>query len=197
VVKDTNPNAFTIYDHWQLNAVTEFKNNFYGLSSLDQKVYRLFYGLSANGNVIASEYNTSQLNFGAPLILKTLRRIRLSGFITSGCNLYFKVYFDENETPFTFLINGDNTNIVIPLENVAIGTVVFGRSVFNGGLPEGQEKRRFYAELSLPTLQHFFTTYVKITNNEKDVDFSLDKMLFYVEGSDKDLIKPSYILSQV
>lgn len=196
VVKDTNPDAFTIYDHWQINAVAEFKNNFYGLSSLNQSVYKLFTGLNANGNVIASEYTTPQLNFGAPLILKMLRKIRISGFITSACNLYFDVYFDETDTPITFLINGDNTNIVIPLENVAVGTVVFSQGVFGGGLPGGQTKRRFFAELSLPTLQHFFTSYVRIRNNEKDVDFELDKLLFFADGSDQDLIKPSYILSQ-
>lgn len=196
VVKDTNPDAFTIYDYWQLNAVAEWKNNFYGLSSLNQEVYKLFTGLSANDDVIASEYTTPQLNFGAPLILKMLRRIRISGFITSGCNLYFDVYFDENETPFRFLINGDNTSIVIPIDNVAVGTVVFSQGVFGGGLPGGQSKRRFFAELSMPTLQHFYTTYVRITNNEKDVDFELDKLLFYADGSDQDLIKPSYILSQ-
>jgi len=193
MVKDTNPNAWGMYDHWQINDLAEWKNNLYGISSLDNKVFKLFTGLSANGDIIASQYYTKQFNFNYPLMLKTLRTIRISGFITNGCLLNFDIFYDESEQPFTFTISGDDTQITTPLANVAIGTVVFGTGVVGGGLPDGVVAKRFYAELSLPTMRYFYTSYVKVYNTQKDVDFELDTMLFFAQEADPGLVKKGLV----
>lgn len=188
VVKDTNPDAFTFYDHWQFNAIEEWNNAFYGLSSLNGNVYKLFDGLSAAGNSIDSSYPTPRLNFGAPLNLKEVRKVRVSGYITTGCDLYFDVYTDDDEDPTTFLINGNNANVTSPTSEVAMGTVVFGRGVFGGELPEGVEARRFIAELNLSTLKKAFTVQVVIRNSQADVDFEIQKMRFFAALASADLM---------
>lgn len=188
LVKDTNPNAFTFYDHWQLNAICEWQNDLYGLSSLDGNVFKLFDGLNANGNAIDSQYPTKRIDFGVPLNLKELRKLRVSGYITDGCDLYFDVYLDDDETPSTFLIQGSNTNVVATVDGTAIGTVVFGRGVFGGGLPAGVTARRFIAELNFTTLKKFFSCYVVVRNAQKDVDFELSKMRFFGRLCSADLM---------
>lgn len=197
VVKDTNPDAFTFYDHWQLNAIAEWENDLYGLSSMNGNVFKLFDGLSANGEAIDSSYPTHEINFGAPLNLKELRKLRVAGVITEGCNLYIDIYLDDEQTPSTFLINGSNSNVTTPLSPVAIGTVVFGRGVFGGSLPAGVTARNFIAELNLQTLKKFFVAQVVIRNSEKDVYFDLQKMRFFARKCSADLMPDARHLGQV
>lgn len=197
VVKDTDPDSFTFYDHWQLNATVEWQNNLYGLSSMDGSVYKLFDGLNAAGDVIDSSYPTHKINFGAPLNLKELRKARVAGLITSDCDLYIDIYLDDEETPATFLINGGNSNVTSALSPVSVGTVLFGRGVFGGSLPAGVTARTFIAELSLSSLRKFFTCQVVIRNSQGDVYFDLQKMRLFARRCSADLMPDVRYLSQV
>jgi len=197
IFKDTNPDAFGAYDHWQLNALTEHKNAFFGLSSLTSDTYRLFDGLNANGAVISSVYSTGQKNFRAPLCQKITNMMFLSGFITSNCNLIVKIFLDNESVPYTFIINGDDGNIVETVGNVAIGTVVFGKGVFGGGLPEGVEKKAFFANIIYPTYKYFRTLTVQFENSEKDVDFEIQSAKLFVDKKDDKLVQPAKVLSSV
>ena len=186
VVKDTSPEAFAFYDHWQFNALVQNKNNFYGLSSINANVYKLFDGLSADGDAIAASYPTQHINFGNPLIYKQLRFVRVSGFISSNCSLTFKVYYDTDQTPIAVYTISGTGAVVDALGAVALGTVVIGGNTLGGGTT-GVELRRFFATLQLPTLKNFYTCQVLIDNAEADVDFQIDKMLLFAEPQSPDL----------
>lgn len=188
IVKDTNPDAFAFYDHWQFNALEEWQNNLYGLSSVNGNIYKLFDGLNAAGAAIGSSYPTPRLNFRAPLNLKELRKLRVSGYITSGCDLYFDIYLDDDETPTTFLINGSNTNVTDATSSVAFGTVVFGRGVFGGSLGRGSATRRFIAELNLSSLRKIFTAQIVVRNTQADVDFEIQTMRLFARLCSADLM---------
>jgi hypothetical protein len=87
----------------------------------------------------------------------------------------------------TFLIDGDNGDITSALDNVSVGTVVFGQGVEGGGLPEGVVRKRFRATLIVNDLTWFYLLNVVFENNQSDVDFALDKMLFWAEVVDADV----------
>lgn len=189
IQKDTNPEAFSFYDHWQFNAIIENKGSFYGLSSMNANVYKLFDGLSADGDPIRAAYPTMHINFGNPLIYKNLRFVRLSGFISSNCTLKVKIYMDTDQTPIAvYNISGTDTDIVDAVSGVALGTVVFGGNTL-GGATTGSELKRFFATLNLPTLKHFYTCQVVFENEEADVDFMVDKALFFAEPTAPELQK--------
>lgn len=194
LMKDTNPDAFSVFKHWQLNALCENYNNLYGLSSFDGRVFKLFDGYDAAGAIYSSFYSTPAINFGAPLIMKELRQIRLKGYITNGCTLTCKLYKGQSTTPFTFTISGSNTNITSDIDNAAIGTVVFGTSVFGDSVPAGASMKEFYCEFNVPTFGYFDTIYLTIENVQKDVAYELSKIMFYAEVQNSDVIKPSAIL---
>jgi hypothetical protein len=126
--------------------------------------------------------------------MKELRQIRLKGYITTGCTLTCKLYKDTSITPFEFEISGADTGITSPIDNTAIGTVVFGAGVFGDAVPDGSEKREFYCEFNVPTFGYFDTMYLTIENAEKEVDFELSKIMFYAEVQNSDVIKPSAII---
>lgn len=197
LVKDTNPNAFTFWDHWQFNDLVEWKNDLYGLSSINGNVYKLFDGLSAAGNSIAFSYPTKLFDFGAPLLDKEIEMARLSGVITTGGNLYIDLYYEGDENPSqTFLINGSNEDIVDPIGNVAIGTVVFGHGVFGGQLAAGSARREFYAELGKFSPKKFRRCYLVFRNDEADVDLRLHKLLLYAKSPSKTSIENARVIAQ-
>lgn len=197
LVKDTNPNAFTFWDHWQLNDATEWKNSFYGLSSVTGKIYKLFDGLSADGNSIAFSYPTKLFDFGAPLVSKQLNKLRVSGAITTNANLYVDVYYDGDATPSqTFLINGSDVNVVDTVGNVAIGTVIFSHGVFGGQLAAGSVFREFFAELGKFSPKAFRRCYLVFRNDEADVDLRLFKTLLYVKPDSADKIDNDRVIAE-
>lgn len=184
LIKDTNPDAFCFYDHWAFNGIVKNKTDFYGLSSVNANVYKLFDGLNAGGDdlIITSQYPTRQMNFGSPLILKQLRHIRVSGFMTTNCILKFRIFLDGMVVPIEeFILAGDNTDIVSAITGVSWGEVVWGSSIWGGGSAGGVQLKRFYATLSLSNLQNFYTAQVLIVNEQADVDFRMDKMMFFAE----------------
>lgn len=191
VVKDTDPDAFCFYDFLQVNDFAEWKNRNIALSSIDGRLLELQSSYGAAGLPIRSSYPTYAEDFGQPLLYKSAIRARITGYITSNCNLIGKVYFDQSTAPFSFLINGSNSEITALNDEVAIGTVVFGESVVGGELPEGIVRKFFTADLQFPTLDYFFFMYFVFENNEADVDFALDKILVWAEPTDSNLQKES------
>lgn len=201
VVKDTNPKAYAFYNHWNFNCLVEWKNNLYGLSSLNGNMMKLFDGLSVEllkgGTTypIYSSYPTGEFDFGVPLIFKELQKIRLQGLISNGCELTYDVYFD-GVLKFSFVINGNDTDIVDVLSGVSFGHVVYARApTFGGGSTGGTLLQSFTAELCPSTLGYFWTLQVVVTNNQKDVDFELDKMLFFSKQALPDIFPPARIIT--
>lgn len=187
VVKNTNPDAFGFYDHWQLNDLVEWEDTLYGLSAINGKVYKMNDGYNADTHVYTSSFPLLQDDFGAPSILKQLNMIRVFGYITTNGELHFKLYLDESEQPFEFTILGNDSDIVTSLPNVAIGTVVFGQGVFGGSLPGGVQRRSFRATLCVRELQYFYLAQLLVENTQKDVDFALNETLMFAEVAPEDL----------
>jgi len=187
IVKHTNPNAFAFRDYLAMNDFVEWKNRLIAISSINEKTYEIGTVYNADGGNIRASYPTHMEDFGAPLLFKNLKKIRVSGYFTTNCQLYFKVYFDDSTSPFTFLIAGDNTNVVSTADNVAIGTVVFGGAVVGGNLSGAGTLNSFIADLNIPDMDYFRKMSVVIENNQADVDFAIDKMLAWAERASADL----------
>lgn len=196
VVKGTNPDAFTFYDHWSLNDLAEWKNGLYGLSSINGKAYKLNDGFNADGAVYRSSLPSKQLDFNAPLVLKQLTKIRLSGFLTSNCQITMKLFLDEREVPFNWIIDGSNGNITSDLPSVAIGSVVLGRGVFGGDLPAGVSRRRFRATLLVKDIPYFYLAQLLFENAQKDVDFAIDKAVLWADSQNPDNEIPAHYIAQ-
>jgi len=90
------------------------------------------------------------------------------------------MFLDGASTPlFIWEIAGNNTNIVGSLPNVAVGSVVFGRGVVGGGLPNGVNRREFFAELLVNDLTPFLTCDVHCVIDDKNVDFETEEMIIF------------------
>jgi len=198
IVKDTNPKAFAFYDHWNLNSLVEWKNNLVGLSSLNGNVMKLFDGYNCEfvkgGTTypVQMQYPMPKLDFGAPMVFKELQKIRMQGRISYGCTLKFDIYFD-GILKFRFVLNGSDTNIVDELTGVAFGVVVYARMPTLGGGTAGSDTilNDFTAELCPSTLGYFWTCQCVVTNNQKDVDVELDKILFFSKQASADVFPPA------
>jgi hypothetical protein len=187
VVKETNPDCFGFYDHWLVNDLVEFENELYGLSAINGKVYKMIDGFNADGSVYSTSFPCLQDDLGAPLVLKQLNMIRIFGYITTNGELQFKLFLDETDTPFTFTIFGNDTNITTSLPNVAIGTVVFGQGVFGGSLPGSIQRRSFRATLLVREIPYFYLAQLLVTNTQKDVDFALNECLLFADVAPEEL----------
>ena len=199
IVKDTNPVGFLYHDMHNLNYLVEHKNRLFGLSSFNSDVYELYKGLSANGGVITSYYETPQLNFGLPQIYKVLHKIRIHGYITTNCNLTIKMFCDEDSKPLNeWTINGNDTKIVSSNPAVSIGTVVFSTEPFAGPLFQAggvpiANVRAFEADLVFSNFKYFIHAHLSYSNAEADTMFALNEALFFGEAQDSDVaLKNAY-----
>lgn len=191
LAKFTNPDGYTFYDHWNINSLVEWKNRLYGLSSLSGKVYRMNDGYNADGSAIPMFYPLKHFNAGLPLTLKMTDRLYISGYISSNCELFVDVYVDNDASPLTFLIRGNDTNVTDALNGVALGTVVFGEGVFGGGLPDGVATRPFFVSLPFTDqlLARYYNLLINFRNAQKDVDVAVDKVLIFAEQQDDTIVK--------
>lgn len=178
---DSNYNAWGAYGHWDVVDLAEYEGSLYGLSALTGNVWKLNTGYDVNGGMYYSEAVTKELEFGVPLIYKESLKLRMSGLITTNCNTYIDVFLDNDEDPTTFLINGDNVNIIGPNPNVAVGTVVFGSGVFGGGLPNGVNRREFYAQLQFNALKQFIKMSIRIRMDGQNIDFEMNDCIVWAK----------------
>ncbi len=184
---DAYYNAWGSYGHWDVVCFAIYNTELYGLSTITGNVWKLNDGYSANDETYYSENVMKELDWGFPLIYKTALKIRLRGFISSNCDSHFDLFTERSGTAkFKFLLNGDNTNITGLAPNVAIGSVVFGKGVFGGGLPSGSNRREFYAELQLNDLEPFLNLTIKQWIDALEVDFELEDLTIWskLEGQD-------------
>lgn len=196
VVKDTNPDAYTYYDHWALNDIIEWKNNFYGISSQTGETFKLFDGDDAAGEQYYMNMSTKGITFGNAMVLKTLNRVRIFGYITANGEIEVRLFTDKDTEAFKkFTISGSNTNIVDEASGVAIGSVVLGTGVFGGGNPDPSKFVSFVADLIVPPDRYFFTLRVEIVNDDKNVGFKYDKMMLYAEDQGPHLMYTNNNLS--
>lgn len=178
---DSNYSAWGSYGHWDCIDLAEYDGMLCGLSSITGNVWRLNNGYEANEQSYYSEAVIKELEFGAPLVYKETLKLRMSGLITTNCLTYLDIFTDNNEQPITFKINGDNVNIIGPNPNVAVGTVVFGSGVFGGGLPNGVNRREFFAQLQFNTLTPFLKLSARIRMDGQNIDFEMNDLLFWVK----------------
>lgn len=184
---DSTYNAWGAYKHWDVVDTTEYNGRLYGLSTVTGNVWLLEDGYDANGGPYYSESISRDEDFGVPLLYKSALKLRFSGFITQNCNVYIDLYFDNRETPITFLLNGDNTSIVGLQPNVSAGSVIFGSGVFGGGLIAGSNRRSFTAQLLLNSIQSFFKVAIKTRIDDLNVDYETLDMNVWARVEGKEL----------
>lgn len=195
--RDSTYSAFGTYGHWDVVDLTRYNDRLYGLSVVTGNVWLLNEGYSANENQYYSESVAKDYDFNLPLQYKQILRARLSGFITQNCKTYIDFYFDNDEKPITFLIDGDNTKIVGSPPNVAVGTVIFGSGVYGGGLPDGVSRRDFIAELVFPIAKVFLKMTFKIRIDDQNVDFEMNDLELYAKQVSVNVWKKGKSLKQV
>lgn len=183
--RDSNYQAWGAYGHWDVIDMDTYNDTVVGLSTVTGNAYTLNTGYNANDEQYYSEAVTGDLDLGQPLIYKSLIQVRIAGFITDNCETFIDFFKDGTESPTTFLISGNNTRIVQPLNNVAVGTVVFGKGVLGGGLPNGVNRKEFVAEMLFNNDDPFLKIVIRFRIDDKDVDFEVNDMLLIgkLEGS--------------
>lgn len=182
---DENYTAWGAYGHWDCVDFAPYNDELYGLSAVTGNVWKLNDGYNANGGTYYSEDHTGDLTWGKPHDYKSALKGRISGFITSNCNSYLDLFFDNSAIPITFLINGDNSNILGNVPNVSVGEVVFGQGVYGGGLPAGTVRKEFYAQFNLNDIPHFLKASIRTRIDDQDVDFEVNDFTVWakLEGS--------------
>lgn len=185
---DTNYSAWGSYNHWDVVDFAEYNGWLYGLSQVTGDVFKLYDGYSVYVNDSDENYEaeyyreavTKEYDFGEPLTYKQLLKCRVSGFITSDCEQYIDLYMDGTKIA-TFIIDGDNGEILGNVPNVAVGTIVFGQGVFGGGIPEGTTRKEFFAQLQLNNLKPFLKLQFKLRLTGKNVDCELSEVACFVK----------------
>jgi hypothetical protein len=184
---DSNYNSWGAHGHLDAQDYAIYNDELYALSTISGNVWKLEDTYEANGETYYSEFVTRSSDGKEPLMYKTALKMRLCGFITSNCNAYIDFFFDDSDQPITFLINGDNSDIIGPTPNVAVGSVVFGAGVWGGGLPAGVNRKNFYAELLLNDLVPFFKLSIRIRIDDKNVDFEVQDMLVWLKKESEEV----------
>jgi len=184
---DSNYNSWGAHGHLDVVDYAIYNDSLYALSTISGNVWKLEDTYEANGGTYYSEFTTKSLDANEPLVYKTALKMRLCGFITSNCNSYIDFFFDDSDQPITFLVNGDDSDIIGPTPNVAVGSVVFGAGVWGGGLPSGVNRKNFYAELLLNDLVPFFKLAVRVRIDDKNVDFEIQDMLLWMRKESEEL----------
>jgi len=193
--------AWGSYEHLDVSALEIYNNELVGLSAVTGNVWTLNSGYSVyvddeaenNEGTYRSEFTLKEISSNISYI--TALKIRMRGFITNNCEAVFKMFLDGASTAtFSWTIEGDNTNIVGSLPNVAVGSVVFGKGVVGGGLPDGTDRREFFAELLVNDLTPFLTCDLQCVIDDKNVDFEAEEIILWADKNDK-IWKDAKILS--
>lgn len=194
--RDSQYQAWGAYGHWDVIDIDTYEDNLVGLSTVTGNAYTLNTGYNANGEQYYSEAVSGDLDFGQPLNYKSLIEVRIAGFITDNCPAYIDFFKDGSESPSTFLISGNNTEIIDPLNNVAVGTVVFGRGVSGGGLPNGVNRKEFLARILFNEDDPFLKLVYRLRIDDKDVDFEVNDMLLIGKLEGKNLFETQRTITQ-
>lgn len=194
---DANYTAWGSYSHWDVIDFAVYNDELYGLSSITSNVWKLNDGYQANSLDYYSETVTGDMEFDNPLKYKKALKLRIGGLITTNCNAYYDIFFDNQAIPFTFLISGDNDSIIVsPDPAVAIGEIIFWTGVFGGGFGEGDEKRPFAAQIQLKSPPPFFAMTIRIRIDGNNIDHELLDLAVYAKLCGELLWKKASVINQ-
>lgn len=197
---DSNYSSWGAYGHWDVNDFALYNDGtdefLVGLSVVTGNVWKLNTGYNANGGTYYSEMQTGDLTWGYPHRYKSALKMRMTGFITNNCNTYIDLFFDNSAKPITFLINGDNSDILGNQPNVSTGTVVFGIGVFGGGLPGGTNRKEFTSEMRLNAIPKFLKMSMRIRIDDQEVDFEANDITIWSKLEDENTWKKIQVLQR-
>lgn len=206
MVFDTNYGAWSSKLHWDVSCLAKYEDDLVGLSAVTGDVWKLndTYSVYINDATDGfqgqyySEAVTGDIEFGEPLKYKEIMNMRLDGLITTNTQAYIDIFFDNGSAPFTFLVSGNNTDIIIAEDpNVAVGTIVFGEGVFNGGLPSSDDRKEFFCRLQFKNTIPFIKLSIRIRIDQKDTDFELSDLSIYARLKGEDYFPKKFVLKQV
>lgn len=191
---DGNYNAWGAYGHWDAVDFAEYNAEMYCFSAVTGNVFKLHDGYSVYVDDVADNYEadyyseavTKEYHFEQPHKFKQALQLRMDGFITSNCETYLDMYLDGGLFG-TWLIDGDDTDILGSIPNVAVGTIVFGQGVFGGGLPGGTIRKEFYAQLTFPTIQNFLKVQFRLRISGRNIDFDMTNLSIWAKELGKEL----------
>lgn len=200
-IHDSNYNSWGANGHWDCVAFEVYNNQLVGLSLVTGDVFVLddtyaVYTNDAEDNYEGNYYSeavTREIDWDHPLIYKSALKFRMSGFITSNAEVYIDIYLDGTLVS-TYLISGDNENILGPIPNVAVGTIVFGTGVFGGGLPSGTIRKEFVAQFQLNAIRNFLKVQFRIRIDDKLIDFEMLDMLIWAKKESDEFWLPTKII---
>lgn len=191
---DANYTAWGAYGHWDAIDFADYNAEMHCLSAVTGDVFKLHDGYSVYVNDADENYEgdyyseavSKEYTFEQPHKYKQALQFRADGFISSNATTYLDIYFD-GALYSTYLISGNNTNIIGSLPNVAVGTIVFGQGVFGGGLPGGSTRKEFVCQLSLPAIKNFLKVQFRLRMSGKNVDFEMTNLTIFAKELGKEL----------
>jgi len=200
---DANYQAWGAYAHWDVIDLAEYNAELYGLSAVTGDVFKLnnsyaVYSDSADDNYegdYSSEAVTKEYTFEQPHKYKQALLLRMDGFITSNAPVYLDLFIDGGLFG-TWLIDGNNTEILGTIPNVAVGTIVFGQGVFGGGIPSGTTRKEFVAELALPELKNFLKCQLRLRMSGRNIDFEMTNLSIWAKEMGNELWLKNKIIIQ-
>lgn len=175
------------YDSWRLysgigaNDYAIYQNKLHFASAADLNVYAFDSTEYGDDNVaIYFRYDTRDLDLDDPIRYKEGRYVKVSGFISSGCEITVKCYVDGNiSNPiFTKIISGDGAYVSggtsYPWGQAVWGTVPFAGF---GGTESTIPVRDFWVAIGLPGGSvPFDKIRFSFENDQKDVDFIITEI---------------------
>ena len=200
---DSNYTAWGAYDHWDVIDFAEYNADLYGLSAVTGNVFKLNDGYAVYSDSVDDNYEgdysseavSKEYNFEQPHQYKQSLQLRGDGFITSNAEVNLDIFLD-GALFCTFLIDGNDTDILTTIPNVAVGTIVFGQGVFGGGLPGGTTRKEFYVQMALPTLKNFLKVQFRLRMSGRNVDFELTNLSLFAKEMGKELWLNEQIITQ-
>ncbi|MCT4592532.1 MAG: hypothetical protein N4A36_04100 [Candidatus Gracilibacteria bacterium] len=144
---------------WNIECFSKDRNDLYAGGSLDSKIYKLFRDESDDGEEIEAIYETSELSFGDPTLIKKSKNFYIKGKLCedSEINVKFDIWDKKNsliKNKKTFIWKKD-TDIIS--EILGIGEISFGEpeSIKSGNIKESFGHKKI-------NLKNYLKTKVKI-----------------------------------
>lgn len=175
------------YDSWRLysgigaNGYAVYGGVLHFASATDLNVYKFdSENYSDDGVAISFRYDTRDLDLDDPMRFKEARYVKVSGFISAGCELTFKAYKDgDTSNPMVSkTISGDaayvNGTASYPWGAMPWASVPFAGF---GGTSSTIEVRPFWVAIGLPGGNDPFDKIrFSFENDQKDVDFIITEV---------------------
>lgn len=175
------------YDSWRLysgigaNDYAIYGGDLHFASSSDLNVYKFDSENYSDDDVaIYFRYDTRDLDVGDPMRFKEARYVKVSGFISAGCEVTFRAYIDgDTANPMiTRTISGDG-NYVSTANSYPWGSSPWASIPFAafGGTTSTIEVRSFWVAIGLPGgTVPFDKIRFSFENSQKDVDFIITEI---------------------